>query len=58
MKMKMMMMITCSYFQITSYGGRLTYAVSYEVPKGSSFPVLTTKPDVVIEVTGFMLLFN
>ena len=30
----------------------MTYTVRYEVPQGESSPVLTAKPDVVIEVTN------
>lgn len=37
--------------QISSYGGKLSYTTRYEVPQGEAdSPVLTIKPDVVIEV--------
>ncbi|XP_068678125.1 laminin subunit alpha-like [Montipora foliosa] len=35
--------------KISSYGGKLTYKILYEVPQGGSSPVLTVKPDVVME---------
>lgn len=61
MMMVMMVMIieddevSPAYFQITSYGGKLTYTLGYEIPQGSSLPVLTTKPDIVIEVSSYDL---
>lgn len=47
--------VSPAYFQITSYGGKLTYTLGYEIPQGSSLPVLTTKPDIVIEVSSYDL---
>lgn len=37
----------------------MTYTVRYEVPQGESSPVLTVKPDVVIEVTNsyYLVMF-
>ena len=47
--------VSPAYFQITLYGGKLTYTLGYEIPQGSSLPVLTTKPDIVIEVSSYDL---
>ena len=44
--------LICHSLQISSYGGKLSYTTRYEVPQGEGSPILTTKPDVVIEVRG------
>ena len=40
---------------MSSYGGKLSYTIRYEVPQGEGSPVLTTKPDVVLEVLSLVL---
>ena len=40
----------CFPFQLTSYGGDLSYTLSYDV---DSFDIPTTDPDVIIEVSVF-----
>ena len=34
------------------------YTISYEVPQGESSPVLTMKPDIVIEVLVHFIFFK
>lgn len=34
------------------------YTISYEVPQGESSPVLTMKPDIVIEVLAHFIFFK